>query len=118
MQLEGRQAAMRWQEPKHQDFRECHGREHHGHDAHAAHARDGASGDHQRHHHNPSRSSAPEETRTPARQAVLDEWVHLGRVGRYEEFAAAIAFLCSADASYLSGSMLAVDGGFHRFNQL
>ena len=62
--------------------------------------------------------NAPHPTRTPERQAVLDEWVHLGRVGRYEEFAAAIAFLCSPDASYLSGSMVAVDGGFHRFNQL
>jgi NAD(P)-dependent dehydrogenase (short-subunit alcohol dehydrogenase family) len=62
--------------------------------------------------------NAPHPTRTPERQAVLDEWVHLGRVGGYDEFAAAIAFLCSDDASYLSGSMVPVDGGFHRFNQL
>jgi NAD(P)-dependent dehydrogenase (short-subunit alcohol dehydrogenase family) len=62
--------------------------------------------------------NAPHPTRTPERQAVLDGWVHLGRVGRYEEFAGAVAFLCSEDASYLSGSMVAVDGGFHRFNQL
>jgi NAD(P)-dependent dehydrogenase (short-subunit alcohol dehydrogenase family) len=62
--------------------------------------------------------NAPHPTRTPDRQAVLDQWVHLGRVGAYEEFAAAIAFLCSDDASYLSGSMVPVDGGFHRFNQL
>ncbi|MCB0997570.1 MAG: SDR family oxidoreductase [Acidimicrobiales bacterium] len=62
--------------------------------------------------------NAPHPTRTPDRQALLDGWVHLGRVGRYDEFAAAIAFLCSDDASYLSGSFLAVDGGFHRFNQL
>jgi NAD(P)-dependent dehydrogenase (short-subunit alcohol dehydrogenase family) len=62
--------------------------------------------------------NAPHPTRTAERQAVLDEWVHLGRVGAYDEFAAAIAFLCSDDASYLSGSMLPVDGGFHRFNQL
>jgi NAD(P)-dependent dehydrogenase (short-subunit alcohol dehydrogenase family) len=44
--------------------------------------------------------------------------VHVGRVGRYDEFAAAITFLCSDDASYLSGAMVPVDGGFHRFNQL
>ena len=62
--------------------------------------------------------NAPHPTRTVERQALLDEWVHLGRVGRHEEFAAAIAFLCSADASYLSGAFLAVDGGFSRFNQL
>jgi NAD(P)-dependent dehydrogenase (short-subunit alcohol dehydrogenase family) len=62
--------------------------------------------------------NAPHPTRTPERQALLDQWVHTGRVGRHDEFAAAIAFLCSDDASYLSGSMLPVDGGFHRFNQL
>lgn len=62
--------------------------------------------------------NAPHPTRTPERQALLDQWVHTGRVGSYDEFAAAIAFLCSDDASYLSGSMIAVDGGFSRFNQL
>jgi NAD(P)-dependent dehydrogenase (short-subunit alcohol dehydrogenase family) len=62
--------------------------------------------------------NAPHPTRTPERQALLDGWVHLGRVGRYDEFAAAIAFLCSDDASYLSGTMVPVDGGFHRFTLL
>jgi NAD(P)-dependent dehydrogenase (short-subunit alcohol dehydrogenase family) len=62
--------------------------------------------------------NAPHPTRTTERQAVLDQWVHVGRVGEYEEFAAAITFLCSDDASYLSGAMVPVDGGFHRFNQL
>jgi NAD(P)-dependent dehydrogenase (short-subunit alcohol dehydrogenase family) len=62
--------------------------------------------------------NAPHPTRTPERQALLDEWVHLARVGAYDEFAAAIAFLCSDDASYLSGAMIPVDGGFSRFNQL
>jgi NAD(P)-dependent dehydrogenase (short-subunit alcohol dehydrogenase family) len=62
--------------------------------------------------------NAPHPTRTPERQALLDGWVHLGRVGAYEEFAAAIAFLCSSDASYLSGTMMPIDGGFHRFNLL
>jgi NAD(P)-dependent dehydrogenase (short-subunit alcohol dehydrogenase family) len=62
--------------------------------------------------------NAPHPTRTEERQAVLDQWVHVGRVGAYEEFAAAIAFLGSDDASYLSGAMVPVDGGFHRFNQL
>ena len=62
--------------------------------------------------------NAPFPGRDPARQDLLDSWVHVGRVGRHDEFAAAIAFLCSEDASYLSGVMLPVDGGFHRFNLL
>ncbi len=36
----------------------------------------------------------------------------LGRVGRPEEIAAAVAFLCSADAAYITGHTLVVDGGF------
>lgn len=62
--------------------------------------------------------NAPHPSRTPDRQDLLDEWVHLGRVGAYEEFAAVVAFLCSEDASYLSGAFVATDGGFHRFNLL
>jgi len=34
-----------------------------------------------------------------------------GRYGRPEEFAAAVAFLCSTPASYITGSMIRVDGG-------
>lgn len=37
--------------------------------------------------------------------------IPMGRVGRAEEVAAAAAFLASDDASYITGSMLVVDGG-------
>jgi NAD(P)-dependent dehydrogenase (short-subunit alcohol dehydrogenase family) len=62
--------------------------------------------------------NAPFPGRTQERQAELDSYVHLGRAGHHSEFAAAIAFLCSEDSSYLSGAVIPVDGGFHRFNTL
>jgi NAD(P)-dependent dehydrogenase (short-subunit alcohol dehydrogenase family) len=62
--------------------------------------------------------NAPFPSRSAERQAELDALVHLGRAGRHEEFAAAIAWLCSEESSYLSGAMVPVDGGFHRFNVL
>jgi NAD(P)-dependent dehydrogenase (short-subunit alcohol dehydrogenase family) len=36
----------------------------------------------------------------------------MGRVGRAEEVAAAISFLASPEASYVTGSELYVDGGW------
>lgn len=45
-------------------------------------------------------------------QKVVDRGIPLGRVGRGDEIATAIAFLLSEDASYTTGAHLAVDGGF------
>jgi NAD(P)-dependent dehydrogenase (short-subunit alcohol dehydrogenase family) len=43
---------------------------------------------------------------------VLIPRVHLQRAGRAEEIAQAIVFLCSDEASYISGTTLTPDGGF------
>ena len=50
----------------------------------------------------------------PAEQIVA-RWtqnIPLGRLGRPEEFAALVAFLCSEHAGYITGSSTAIDGGY------
>ena len=47
----------------------------------------------------------------PVRDAIIDEH-KLRRLGRPEEIASVAAFLCSTDASFVSGQAIAVDGGY------
>ena len=49
--------------------------------------------------------------KTPSFEAAKSE-IPLGRFGKPEEFAAAVAFLASERASYITGVSLAVDGGW------
>jgi len=44
--------------------------------------------------------------------AVLKQRVHTRRAGRPEEIAQSIVFLCSDEASYITGTTLTPDGGF------
>jgi glucose 1-dehydrogenase len=47
----------------------------------------------------------------PALMAALMKNIPLKRLGSPEEIAGAVAFLCSDDASYMTGSTLVIDGG-------
>lgn len=49
---------------------------------------------------------------SPAIRAAYHDAIPLNRYGREDEIAQAIAFLCSDQASYITGQVLAADGGF------
>jgi 3-oxoacyl-[acyl-carrier protein] reductase len=42
----------------------------------------------------------------------MDELVPVGRIGEPDDVAAAVAFLCSAHASYVSGEVVVLNGGW------
>jgi NAD(P)-dependent dehydrogenase (short-subunit alcohol dehydrogenase family) len=58
---------------------------------------------------------APRAVRTPMLGGMtdgMDELVPVGRIGEPDDVAAAVAFLCSAHASYVSGEVVVMNGGW------
>jgi 2-hydroxycyclohexanecarboxyl-CoA dehydrogenase len=58
---------------------------------------------------------APRAVRTPMLAGMtdgMDEAIPVGRIGEPDDVAAAVAFLCSAHASYVSGEVLVLNGGW------
>jgi NAD(P)-dependent dehydrogenase (short-subunit alcohol dehydrogenase family) len=60
----------------------------------------------------PVETAMAEAVHTPAIRADYHDAIPLNRYGGEDELADAIYFLCSDRASYITGQMLAVDGGF------
>jgi NAD(P)-dependent dehydrogenase (short-subunit alcohol dehydrogenase family) len=42
----------------------------------------------------------------------IEKMIPMGRVGRPEEIADAVLWLCSSAASYVTGQSISIDGGF------
>ena len=46
-------------------------------------------------------------------QSELKKLVPMGRFGKAEEVAAAVAFLVSEDAAYITGEVISINGGLY-----
>jgi NAD(P)-dependent dehydrogenase (short-subunit alcohol dehydrogenase family) len=57
------------------------------------------------------RTPLVEQVLGSAVQAIVDARIPVGRIGRPEEVAHAIAWLCSEEASFVTGTTLTLDGG-------
>jgi meso-butanediol dehydrogenase/(S,S)-butanediol dehydrogenase/diacetyl reductase len=60
----------------------------------------------------PVETAMAKQVHTPAIRKDYHDTVPLARYGTEEEIANGIGFLCSPEASYVTGQVLAVDGGF------
>ncbi|WP_439588875.1 SDR family NAD(P)-dependent oxidoreductase [Hydrogenophaga sp.] len=60
----------------------------------------------------PVETAMARQVHTPEIRADYHAAIPLARYGSEEEIAAGIGFLCSPEASYVTGQVLAVDGGF------
>jgi meso-butanediol dehydrogenase / (S,S)-butanediol dehydrogenase / diacetyl reductase len=60
----------------------------------------------------PVETEMAKQVHTPAIRADYHDTIPLARYGSLEEVANAVGFLCSPEASYINGQVLAVDGGF------
>jgi meso-butanediol dehydrogenase/(S,S)-butanediol dehydrogenase/diacetyl reductase len=60
----------------------------------------------------PVDTAMAKQVHTPAIRADYHDTIPLARYGTEEEIANGIGFLCSPEASYVTGQVLAVDGGF------
>ncbi len=52
-------------------------------------------------------------TRDAEKRARMEKGVPLGRIGRMEDIAAALLFLCGAGGAYTTGAIIPIDGGLH-----
>jgi len=52
-------------------------------------------------------------TRDAERRSRMEKGVPLGRIGRAEDIAAALLFLCGRGGAYTTGAIIPIDGGLH-----
>jgi meso-butanediol dehydrogenase / (S,S)-butanediol dehydrogenase / diacetyl reductase len=60
----------------------------------------------------PVETEMAKKVHTPAIRADYHNTIPLARYGSLDEMAQVVGFLCSPEASYINGQVLAVDGGF------